>query len=476
MSSTRAIAHNTIIQIAGKIISTVLGLVAVFLLTNQLGPEKFGWYSTVIIFLQFIGILTDFGMTPVTSQMLSRPNIDRPTLLKNLLGFRFVTAIVGFGIAPFLVLLFPYPTEVKLAISFTTISFLAIALNQVFMGFYQTELKMYIEVLGELLGRVVLVAGLALSGYLGTSFLPMMGIISLGSIVYTSFVWWNAQKITPIGFAFDKQIWKDIVITMWPIAIAIIFNTIYLKGDAYLLTIYRSQTEVGFYNLSYRVIDIVTQIAMMTMGVLLPLLSYAWNRNMKQEFKKRYQQAFDIMMLIGIPSSIAIGLLAKHAILTIAGPEFLPAVAPLQILSLAIFGLYLGGVFGHTVVAINQQKTVLFIYISDAIITLTGYLLVIPTYGMTGAAWMTVFSELYAGIGLYLLIRYKTGERLHLTPAIKMLFAAIVMGCVLYLLRDLHLALLIPIGGIVYFFFVYGLGVVSKETLREIFSRQKTIS
>ncbi len=476
MTTTRNIAHNTIIQIGGKAISTLLGLAAVFLLTRYLGPEKFGWYSTVIIFLQFIGILTDFGLTPVTSQMLSKPGVDKVTLLKNLLGFRLVTAVVGFGIAPLLVLLFPYPAEVKQAVSFTTISFLAIALNQVFMGFYQTQLKMYIEVIGEVLGRIVLVAGLWFLGIYGASFLPMMGMITLGSVVYTAYVWWKARSLSPIGFAYNKEIWKEISLTMWPIAVAIVFNTIYLKGDAYLLTWYRSQEEVGFYNLSYRVIDIVTQVAMMTMGILLPLLSYAWNRNLKEEFKKRYQQAFDTMMLIGLPSSIAIGVLAKHAILTISGQEYLPAVAPLQILSLAIFGLYLGAVFGHAVVAINKQKVVLWVYFSNAVITLLGYLLVIPKYGMIGAAWMTVFSELYAGVGLYLVVRQTTKEKLQVRSFAKMLFAAIVMGCILFLFRDLHLILLLPLGAAVYFFFVYGLGVISKETLQEIFSLRNKAS
>ena len=142
MSTTRKIAHNTIVQMTGKIISTLLGLSAVAMLTRYLGVEQFGWYVTAISFLLFVGILSDFGMTPVTDSMLGEKKYEEKKLFKNLFAFRFVTSVFFLGIAPFAALLFPYPTEVKIAISFTTISFLAIALNQVLVGFYQTKLKM----------------------------------------------------------------------------------------------------------------------------------------------------------------------------------------------------------------------------------------------------------------------------------------------------------------------------------------------
>src|SRR3990167_5484988 len=113
MSLTKKIAHNTIAQIIGKIISTLLGLIAIGMMTRYLGTEQFGWYVTAISFLQFIGILIDFGLIPVTAQMLSEPGVDKTQLLKNLLGFRLVSAILFLGLAPFVAFLFPYPAEVK---------------------------------------------------------------------------------------------------------------------------------------------------------------------------------------------------------------------------------------------------------------------------------------------------------------------------------------------------------------------------
>src|SRR3989338_1779513 len=92
--STRVIAHNTIIQIIGKIISVALGLLALGMMTRYLGQEQFGWYITVISFLTFAGILTDFGLIPVSAQMLSEPKHDKTKLFRNLIGFRLAAAII----------------------------------------------------------------------------------------------------------------------------------------------------------------------------------------------------------------------------------------------------------------------------------------------------------------------------------------------------------------------------------------------
>ena len=94
MTTTRKIAHNTIIQIVGKVFSTALGLLALGMMTRYLGTEQFGWYITTISFLGFIGILIDFGLIPVTAQMMSEPQHDKKALFKNLISFRFFTALL----------------------------------------------------------------------------------------------------------------------------------------------------------------------------------------------------------------------------------------------------------------------------------------------------------------------------------------------------------------------------------------------
>jgi len=470
MSTTRTIAHNTIVQLIGKAISTLLGLIALGIMGRYLGQEQFGWYITTISFLQFVGIVMDFGLIPVTAQMLSEPAWEKQRLLQNLLGYRFITAILFLAIAPAAALFFPYPRDVKIAIGFSTISFLAVAMNQIFIGYYQTKLQMHVQAIGEVIGRIVLIVCLWAFIAAHASYLWVMATLVFSSVAYTMVLWAIARSQTKISFAYDKEIWLSITKKMWPIAISIIFNVVYLKGDVILLSLFREQTEVGLYGAAYRVLDILGQTAMMIMGVMLPLLTFAWSRDKKEEFKYRLQQAFDIMMLFSLPITVGIMILATPIMSLVFGPEFGIAGPVLAVLALAVFAVFVGAIFGHAAVAIDRQKNTIWIYASTAVFTLIGYLLFIPKYGMTGAAWMTAFSEIYAGLMLLYVIRHFSG----VTPSFKLFFkciyATIAMSVTILLVPQWHVLILIGIGAVIYAGALYALGGISKKTIKEIAS------
>ncbi len=485
MTLTKQLAHNTAAQLGGKIISTILGLVAIGMLTRYLGVEQFGWYATTLAFLQFIAIMIDFGLIPVTAQMMSEvpPEFDnapenklasyRNKLMKNLLGFRFTTAVIGLGIAPFIALLFPYPQEVKIAIALTTINMLSVAMNQIFTGYYQSKLTTYFQAFGEVVGRITLILGLILCIYFNLGFIPVMGAITLSSVIYTLVMWILARKNTSVTFGFDFSLWKKIIIKMWPIAVAVMFNVIYLRGDTVILSLYRDQVEIGLYGAAYRVIDIVAQTAMMIMGLMLPLLAYAWSKGEDQKFKEHFQLAFNIMMMFAIPMAVGLIMLSKQIMVVVAGTEFISAALPLSLLSIAVFGIFFGGIFGHVAVAINRQKETLPIYIATAAITLVLYFIFIPRYGMIGAAGASVFSELFAGTCLYLIIKKYTQISLSLVVLGKILLAGACMTVVLFILQT-HLILAILAGSAVYAIVLLALKTISIHTIREMMSFKKT--
>jgi len=469
MSTTKAIARNTLIQIGGKTVSTLLGLVAVAIMTRTLGVEKFGWYVTATGFLQFIGILSDFGFIVTTANMLSEPHFDKQKLLNNLFTWRFITALVFQLIAPLAILLFPYPIEVKLAVAITTASFFCVSLNNIFVGYCQANLKMIIQMAGEITGRIVLVAGLAFvaAGRLG--FLPAMAVVTLASVAYTVYLFAAGPKV---GFGIDRSISKAILHKIWPTAVTVIFNAFYLQGDRVLLPLYASQADVGLYGAAYRVLDIVTQSIAMIMGIMMPLITFAWSRNMIADFKKRCQQSFDLVMIFLMPMMVGIIVLATPIMRLVAGKEFIGAGGILQFLAIAIFGLSFGNIFGYINLSLNRQKQAMWLYISDAVLTTVAYFILIPGYGMYGAAVATIFSEFYAGIGLMILAGAYSKFWPGLKAFIKIIISSAIMGLAVRQLQNLNILESILAGVIVYGACILALRTVSKQTISEIISRQ----
>ena len=466
MSEVRKIAHNTAWQFGGKIISTGLGLIAVAIMTRTLGVEQFGWYSTAVGFLQFIGIFTDFGFTVVTSSMLSEPAHDKSKLLGNLFTWRMITALVTQGLIPLTIFFFPYPAPIKWAVVIMSLSFIGVSLNQVFIAYYQTKLALHIQAIGEVIGRIFLVAGLIFVAIGNYGFLAMTVIITLASFAYTAYLWLRAE---PIHFQIDRDISRSILKKIWPVALAVIFNCFYLQGDRVILPLFASQAEVGLYGAAYRVIDIALQISAMIMGMLLPLITFAWSRGLKEDFKKQAQRGFDLMSLFIIPIIAGALALSGPIMRFVAGDDFAASGAFLRIQILTMFGILFGTVFGHINLAIGRQKQALWIYLFDAILAVIAYFIFIPMLGGFGAAWVRVGSEIFAGAGLLIMAGVFSGFWPRLGAFIKIIFSGVIMGYIVYIIQPMNLLISILIGIVVYAVLVLSLRVISKQTLHEAF-------
>lgn len=469
MTLKKQIAHNTLIQLGGKILSTLLGLMTVFVMTRSLGVEQFGWYVTAVGFLQFVGIFSDFGFILTTANMLSEPRFEQKKLLDTLFTWRFITATVFQGGAPLLFLFFPYPVEVKIAVAIISVSFFAIGVSNVFTGYYQQQLKTQINTAGELIGRVILFGGVFMLAKLGATFLPIMTLISVASTLNAVYLYY---KMPPVKFSFDKEISQALLAKIWPTALCVIFNSFYLQGDRVILPLYAPTKDVAFYGASYRVLDIIIQMSALIMGILAPLLAYSWSRANRDEFKQRLQMAFDLVALFLIPTMVGAIALSEKIMRFVGGADFYNAGKILGYLSLAILGICFGMVFGYTALAINKQKQAVWIYLVDAILSVIGYFIFIPRFGIYGAAGVTIFSEFLAGFGLLWLVAYHCQFIPRLKALNKIVFSSIIMYLVITNLPTTHVLVSIASGGVIYALLVLALKVISRDTIREIIPRQ----
>ncbi|MBI5254479.1 oligosaccharide flippase family protein, partial [Candidatus Falkowbacteria bacterium] len=167
--------------------------------------------------------------------------------------------------------------------------------------------------------------------------------------------WFWGAKWLKLRPAFDWQIWKEIWHRSWPFALSISLNLIYLKGDTIILSLFRPQTEVGLYGATYRILDILTMIPTLIMGVALPVLTRFWLEN-KKEFYVLMQKVFDVFLILAVPVILGTMLIADKVMVFVAGQEFFAAGAILRVLIFAAGAILLNGLSGYAVVALNQQR------------------------------------------------------------------------------------------------------------------------
>lgn len=468
MSLSKSIAHNTIIQFSGKVIGTALGLFTVGFMTRYLGKEGYGYYTTIVGFLQFFGILVDFGLSLTTARMLGHSKWDNDYLFANILSLRVVSAAFFLGVAPLVVLFFPYPGFVKVGIAITTLSFFFMSLAQVFLGFYQKHLKLIYVSYAEVGNRIFLLAAILFSIWMDWGLFAILVSVILSNTVQLIMLLIPARKYGRIYLNIDPAVWKDIWSKTWPIAISIALNLLYLKTDIIILSLYRPPEEVGLYGAAYKVVEVLATFPIIFAGILLPLLSSYWQSGDRFSFKKLIQQGFDAMSLLAWPVIIGTLFVGYDIMALVAGEEFRQAGLLLQLLIWASGIIFLISVFSHAIVALNKQKQTIWAYGLAAAVGLAGYFIFIPEFGSVGAAAMTIVTEVLVAIIIFILYVKFSG----LIPSFKRwtgaLFSSSVMALVLWQIPQIHLLWKILIASAVYGIMLVITRTLSKEFLWEM--------
>jgi len=481
MNLSAKIAYNTLIQVAGKILATVLSLIALMLMTRYLGPSSFGEYSTAFTFISIFAICADFGLTLVTSRLLSAPNADEKKIVGNLFGLRIVLAVGLVGLAPLLIFAFPYSLAVKMAVLAGAAGFVFPLFNQIFVGFFQKKLNLIYVAIAEVVNRIIFLAAIIISikGNFGLNGI----MLGLTVSAFASFLihYYFAGKEIDVRPSWDFKYWREILKTSWPLAVTIIFNLIYLKADTLLLSLYKTQQEVGLYSAAYRIVDVLNSLPYIFAGLILPVLSAAWLTKDSEKYHKVLQKSFDLTIITIFPLIVGGQIMASGIISIMAGKDYAAAGPILQILLIAVGLVFISCLFTHAIIAIDKQKKIIGAYVFTSISALALYLWLIPRYSYYGAAIATVYSELaISAAAIYFVYRYSS-FRPNLKVVPKVLTSSLTMALFLFLTPEnfknsnLEIIALIIISAIIYFFILYLLKGIKKSDIRSVLNKKSNL-
>ena len=432
MSLAHQVAHITLIQIIGKIISTILGLFALALITRYLGQVGFGAYTTINTFLTFFAVIADLGLTLVTVQMISGSPNDEQKILNNLFSLRLVTVLLLMGLAPLIVLFLPYSQMIKTGVLITAAFFILPARNQIFIGLFQKKLSMDRAALSEIVSRVVLILGILTVKRLDSGLTGILLVTVLSGAASFLSHYLFALRFAVIKLEFDLRYWQKIIAKSWPLAVTIVLNLIYLRADTLVLSLVRSQGEVGLYGAAYKIIDVLTTLPFMFAGLILPILTAAWLNKQRAQFSQVLQRSFDFMLITALPLVIGAQFLAKPLMIFVAGPEFAEAGLILKLLIVAVAAIFLGTIFSHAVIALDCQKKMIRFYAFTGLSALTGYFIFIPRFSYIGAASITIYSEVLIAIFSAYCVFRATRFRPRLKTLGRALGAGLIMSLFIY--------------------------------------------
>lgn len=478
MQLASKIAYNTIVQLIGKVVSTILGLFSLAMMARYLGQSGFGAYTTIINYVSFFAIIADLGLTLVTVQMISQPNVNEKKVLENLFGLRLVSIILFLALAPIIAIFLPYDSTIKIGILIAAASFLFPALSQIIIGLLQKKLRMDKAVIAETASRLILVAGIYFSIKLEQGLNGILWVTVISAAVNFLISYLLSAKYYLLKPAFNFTLWREVISKSWPLAITIVLNLLYLKTDTLILSLIKSSGEVGLYGAAYRIIDVLTTLPYMFAGIILPILTLSWFEAKKEYFALVLQKSFDLMAIFSIPIIAGTLILAKPLMVLVAGNEFESSGLILKILIFALVSIFLGCMFSHAVIAIGHQKEMILYYIFVSLSSIVLYLIFIPKFSYFGAASITIYSEAMIALSsAYVVWRY-TKFVPNFKIVTKVIVASIIMWLSLNFIPDTFYYSWVGLisGGllaiIIYFFSLYFIKGITKNDLKILLNKK----
>lgn len=475
MSLARKLAVNTGVQIAGKMLSTATGVVIIGLLTRRLGLEEFGVYSTANAFLQVFALLLDLGLN-VTFTALLGEHADDPAFEKRcvsaLFTLRILMCVVVLGaLAPMAALLTSYPAPLKWTILLLTASFAFPALNQVVIGVQQRHLRMSMAAVAENVGRFVVLGALLCADRFGLGLLGLSAMISVAAAANFFLNFWSARSFSGLRWSWDPEFWRLALLRSWPVGLSIALNVVYYKADTLILSRVRPLAEVGVYSAAYRVLEILITVPFIYAGLLLPILATHWAKKDLPRLQTLLRYSMDAMVIGVVPMVLGTWLLGRQIMTLVAGAEFAPAGSVIKILILAVAAIYLNTILSHAIVAIGKQKRMLPFYGLVALMTLIGYLVFIPRFGMWAAAWLTVFSETAILASSFFVTRREIPVAITPKTGLAVLLAGAGMMLVAWPVRSVWIGIPIVLSGLTYLGLLFLFGGLRPELWEEIKKR-----
>lgn len=472
MSLTSRIAYNTLVQAFGRGLALLLAVLSVGVLTRYLGQAGFGQYTTIITFVQLFGVLADLGLYVMTVKKISEVGADTNRLFSNIFTLRLFSVLFFVLLAPVVVLLMPYPPLIKVGVAIATFSNLFVSLNQIFLGLYQKSLAMHRAVISEVIGRMVFLGFLVLVTQRGGSLSTVLWVTVGAAFAQFVATFFLARRLVQVRLRIDRDIWVGLIRESWPIAVSIGLNLIYFRADTVILSLFYPAATVGLYGAGYKVLEVLITFPAMFAGLMTPLLARHWSGQNHERFGVALQRSFDVLTMLALPIVAGVFLLAHPIMVLVAGSDFEFSGSILRVLIFAAGTIFLGNLFGNTVVVLGQQRRMVKVYLVVAIVSLVGYFILIPSFSVWGASAVTVATELSITLASLAVVWRTTRIRLSTGQPMRSLVASLVMVGAILALHGQPLYVTIPVGLVVYvaaLFFLRGLKI---SELQALFARQ----
>jgi O-antigen/teichoic acid export membrane protein len=405
LSATKQkVIRNVVWAVTGKVVTLLGGLLVGIFVARYLGPEKYGLMSYVISYVAIFQVLAYFGMDNIEIREESKTPEDRDKIIGTAFALKIGFALLTMLIVAITVWIFEADNFTKwmiLLYSFSMIMNSFGVIRNYFTSLVWNEYIVKTEIFRALIGAGIKVVLLLLH-------VPLVWFIVATLfdtvLIAGGYLASYQSKIDSIRkWQFDKTTAIYLIKQSFPLLLSGAAVVVYTKIDQVIIRNLLDTESVGYYSVADRFIEICLFIPTILSQTITPILVKAFSAN-QAEYDQKSQQFMNIMVWSTIVLCVIVCLIAHPLIRYTFGIQYLHSVPILQIMVFKVAGYALAQSSGAMIIVESKQKYTLFRNMIGCGACIALNYLLIPHFGLKGAAYASILTSLCAGYLAHLVI------------------------------------------------------------------------
>lgn len=408
------VLRNTMVLAVGQILEKILNFLLILLLLRLLSTAAFGRYGFVSAYVLLFNVLVGLGFASICTREIARNPNHAPRILTSALAPMGISSIISFLII-----------SATIAVTKTDQPVLGVAIRLAAGGMITDNFtailatvprareRMTFVALPKLIKSVVLLALCA--SFLRPDARSLVFIYSFVlaanavQFVLQAYFLFVVFRVVP-SRKFEGRRCLGMMRDAYPLALTSVFVAIYYKIDTVMLSYMQGDNAVGFYAAASQLASAPLFVAIAFHQSTLPTLAklFASGRDRMAGF---YRLSMKYLVICGLPVALGLMAVAPRIILLVCSTNeheyVLHSTLPLQVLTLAVLLMFINGFMGNTLIASDGQRALMWIVALGAALNVSVNLIVIPRYGVNGAAATTVLAEASACVCSWVVLAKK---------------------------------------------------------------------
>jgi len=378
--------RNTVYSTINAVLRFLSTALLYIILARALGVEEFGRFMFALSFTGIFLTFIDYGFNLLIVKEVSQKPESLKNWVRSIINAKILLSLF-FTLILFLTLkVLKYPSETLLIVGILWLSAIFYSFgfffNNVFRGLNQFQYETYPTILLNAL-QFIVVGIFLLLGFKTLSVAIAYLFARMLYFAYSAYL--LSSKVSKIPITYNLRESIKSLKTALPYGIHAILATLYFQIDTVLLSYFKGNIEVGYYQAAMRILMATMIVYEVIVSAFFPVIG-ASIRNDKEKFEKYAMFLNKIVIYVGLVFGIGIFIFSEPMIKLLYGSQYQNSVIIMQILAIVIFLRFLGAGYALFITVAEGQKYRAIGVSLSVIVSIILNILLIPKLGGIGAA------------------------------------------------------------------------------------------